>query len=200
MPTRRRLALVLAVAAGLYLTVAIWPFQLETRLVGLGGATVFGLLFAAERRRACRRTPGQSHGGPPSAAHRIRMPGAGGHRAHGGGVASREPSAASEAAPSSQSDDLVMSAMLMLVAALGIVGLVLLARRDPSDASTDQAITAALAATRGGHATEVERVRDRGATWEVDVITRDGTAVDVRLDKRFGLVAIEEEVEDADGR
>lgn len=88
------------------------------------------------------------------------------------------------------------------VAAFGIGGLVLLARHDPitkSNASTDQAITAALAATRCGHATEVERVTDDGATWEVDVVKRDGIAVDIRLDRRFGLVAIEEEVEDADG-
>lgn len=39
-----------------------------------------------------------------------------------------------------------------------------------SKVSADQAIAAALAATRGGHAAEVERVTDRGATWEVDVI------------------------------
>jgi len=52
---RPRVALALAAAAVLYLILAIWPFQLETRLVGLGGAVLFVLLFVAERRRGSRR-------------------------------------------------------------------------------------------------------------------------------------------------
>jgi hypothetical protein len=40
------------VAAGVFcLGLAVFPFQTETRLVGLGGVAVFILLYLGERRR-----------------------------------------------------------------------------------------------------------------------------------------------------
>ena len=52
---RPRYAVFLLAAAVFYLVLAIWPFQLETRLVGVAGAVLFALMLAAERRRGRRR-------------------------------------------------------------------------------------------------------------------------------------------------
>lgn len=178
MRTRPSLSFVLAGAAVLYLAVAVWPFESETRLVGLGGAAVFGLLFAAESRRPRRPTRSGSDG-----------------RSAIGGKES------TDALGGERWEQWSSSAMLMLVAALGILGLVLLARHDPvreSSVLNDKAVAAALTATRGGRATEVEVDTERGAAWEVDVIEPDGSAVDVLLDSHFGLVAIEDEAHHPD--
>ena len=63
----------------------------------------------------------------------------------------------------------------------------------------DQAIEAALEITGGGTANAVERDREGGATWEVEVTTIEGTVVDVRLDESFGLVVVDGDLETADG-
>jgi hypothetical protein len=47
----------------------------------------------------------------------------------------------------------------------------------------DRATAAALETTGGGRANSVERDSENGATWEVEVTKRDGTTVDVRLDR-----------------
>jgi hypothetical protein len=62
----------------------------------------------------------------------------------------------------------------------------------------DDATSAALAATEGGHANSVERDSEDGATWEVEVTRPDGTTVDVRLDERYEVVVIEGDHEDGD--
>ena len=62
----------------------------------------------------------------------------------------------------------------------------------------DRARAAALAIT-GGTANAVERDSENGATWEVEVTQPDGTTVDVRLDERFELVAVEPDSEGGDG-
>ena len=59
-----------------------------------------------------------------------------------------------------------------------------------SAADADRATKAALAATGGGTAESVDRDSEDGATWEVEVIKADGTAVDVRLDANFEVVKI----------
>jgi hypothetical protein len=62
----------------------------------------------------------------------------------------------------------------------------------------DRAIRAALDATGGGTANAVERDDEGGAAWEVEVRTRDGALVDVRLGEDFTVVAIEGDVETPD--
>ena len=57
--------------------------------------------------------------------------------------------------------------------------------------AADRAREAALAITSGGRANSVERDSENGATWEVEVTRPDGKTVDVRLDERFRLVAVE---------
>jgi hypothetical protein len=48
---RPRVEFALLVGALLCLILAVFPFQTETRLVGLGGLVVFVLMYVAERRR-----------------------------------------------------------------------------------------------------------------------------------------------------
>jgi hypothetical protein len=48
---RPRVEFALLVGAVLCLILAVFPFQTETRLVGLGGLVVFVLMYVAERRR-----------------------------------------------------------------------------------------------------------------------------------------------------
>jgi hypothetical protein len=67
-----------------------------------------------------------------------------------------------------------------------------------SGPQADHAVRAALAITHGGHANSVERDSEKGATYEVEVTRPDGTTVDVRLDGRFGLVAIDGDSESSD--
>lgn len=55
----------------------------------------------------------------------------------------------------------------------------------------DRAVSAALDATHGGRANQVERDSEHGATWEVEVTTSDGTTVDVRLDANFEVLGID---------
>ena len=55
----------------------------------------------------------------------------------------------------------------------------------------EDATRAALAATGGGTANSVERDRENGATWEVEVTQPDGATVDVRLDEAYAVVVIE---------
>jgi hypothetical protein len=92
----------------------------------------------------------------------------------------------------------LLYASALLVAAFVVAGLVLLARSDPSigDDITARATAAARLAVAGGRVTEVERSESAGATWEVDVISPDGTPLDVQLDDMFNLVHIEREVDD----
>jgi len=67
------------------------------------------------------------------------------------------------------------------------------ARRTGPDA--DRAVAAALAATGGGKANAVELDNEKGATWEVEVAKTDGTTVDVRLDAKYAVVAIDGDAE-----
>ena len=62
----------------------------------------------------------------------------------------------------------------------------------------DQAKSAALKITNGGHANAVERDSENGATWEVEVTKPDGNTVDVRLDQNYQLVVVEGDHEGAD--
>ena len=63
-----------------------------------------------------------------------------------------------------------------------------------------KAVATALQITGGGRANAVERDREKGATWEVEVTRPDGTTVDVRLDRSYGLVAIDSDSESADAK
>ena len=58
-------------------------------------------------------------------------------------------------------------------------------------AQADQATAAALRATAGGTANDVERDSENGATWEVEVTKPGGNTVDVRLDAAYQVVVIE---------
>lgn len=62
----------------------------------------------------------------------------------------------------------------------------------------DKATAAALEATGGGTANEVERDDENGATWEVEVTKTNGSTVDVRLDANFEVVVIESDTETED--
>ncbi len=65
-------------------------------------------------------------------------------------------------------------------------------------AQADRAGAAALAITRGGTVNAVELESENGATYEVEVTRKDGTTVDVLLDKSFGLVAVDGDSETND--
>lgn len=62
-----------------------------------------------------------------------------------------------------------------------------------------QASAAALQATGGGKVNSVERDKENGATWEVEVTKPTGDTVDVRLDQNYKVVVIEGDREDAKG-
>ena len=64
----------------------------------------------------------------------------------------------------------------------------------------ERARAAALRIT-GGTANAVERDSEGGGTWEVEVTRKDGSTVDVRLDKSFKLVGIDgdSEANDSEG-
>ena len=101
---------------------------------------------------------------------------------------------------------IVVGAALAGTGAIAIGGVALaasLADSDPRppEAQARQAIEAALGFTGGGKANSVELDSEDGATYEVEVTRLDGTTVDVRLDKDFGLVVIEgdSEAPDNDG-
>ena len=65
-------------------------------------------------------------------------------------------------------------------------------------AQADRARAAALGITRGGTVNAVELEAENGATYEVEVTRKDGTTVDVLLDKSFGLVAVDGDSETND--
>lgn len=65
--------------------------------------------------------------------------------------------------------------------------------------AADRATAAALRITKGGTANAVERDGEKGATWEVEVTRPDGKTVDVRLDERYRLVAVDHDSEKGDG-
>jgi len=73
------------------------------------------------------------------------------------------------------------------------------ASQDYTQQQADQATAAALDATGGGTANSVERDTEDGATWEVEVTKTDGSTVDVRLDKKYAVVVIEDDTEDEAG-
>ena len=62
----------------------------------------------------------------------------------------------------------------------------------------DRAIEAALRATGGGTANEVELDSENGVTWEVEVTKPNGVTVDVRLDENYDVVVIEGDKEKPD--
>jgi uncharacterized membrane protein YkoI len=90
---------------------------------------------------------------------------------------------------------------LALAAALALGGgAVALAAGDDGEGTVtgpdaDRAAAAALAET-GGTVNAVERDSEGGATWEVEVTRPDGTTVDVRLDARYRVVAVDRDGED----
>lgn len=90
----------------------------------------------------------------------------------------------------------------LLAIAVGGVGIAVAGGDDGEEQATgpaaDRARTAALAITGGGTANAVERDREAGATWEVEVTGPHGDTVDVRLDESYHLVVIEGDSEDAD--
>ena|SRR5919197_45079 len=62
----------------------------------------------------------------------------------------------------------------------------------------DRAGATALRFTGGGRVNAVERDSENGATYEVEVTKPNGSTVDVRLDRNFGLVVIEGDSESGD--
>jgi hypothetical protein len=64
------------------------------------------------------------------------------------------------------------------------------ANEQVSGPGADRARDAALAA-HPGTANAVERDRENGGTWEVEINGQDGKTVDVRLDENYKVVAIE---------
>ena len=59
-----------------------------------------------------------------------------------------------------------------------------------AQADHDRAAKAALEATNGGRVIDVDQDRERGAAWEVEVITTDGRSVDVLLDANFKVIDV----------
>jgi hypothetical protein len=62
-----------------------------------------------------------------------------------------------------------------------------------------RARAAALAETGGGTAGSVERDSEQGAAYDVEVTKTDGSKVDVRLDDRFAVVAVDSNADDHQG-
>ena len=59
-----------------------------------------------------------------------------------------------------------------------------------SQADHDRAADAALKAVGGGRVHDVDHDAENGATWEVEVTTNDGRALDVLLDANFKVIDI----------
>jgi uncharacterized membrane protein YkoI len=72
------------------------------------------------------------------------------------------------------------------------------AEEDVTAAEASQATAAALKATKGGTADDVERDDENGAAYEVEVTRADGSEVDVRLDKNYQVVVMDEESDETD--
>jgi uncharacterized membrane protein YkoI len=96
---------------------------------------------------------------------------------------------------------------LAAVAALALGGAALAGATsgdDPADseaaASIDSTTAArarqAAVAETGGEPGHIERDGEKGATYEVEVTKPDGSQVDVRLDERFHVVAVDSDHED----
>jgi hypothetical protein len=90
---------------------------------------------------------------------------------------------------------------VVVAVALGGVGAAVAANDGGDEAdervigpSADRAGRAALREVPGGRVTAVERDADPGAAWEVEVVRRDGTVVDVELDR--SLRATEQDVDE----
>ena len=64
-----------------------------------------------------------------------------------------------------------------------------------SQADHDRASKAALEATGGGRVHDVDRDHERGAAWEVEVITPDGRSLDVLLDAHFKVIEMSGETD-----
>ena len=62
--------------------------------------------------------------------------------------------------------------------------------------AADRAIGAALAHVGGGSATVVEREGEGGGSYEVEVVTRAGQPLEVRLDARFRVIGVEGDTDD----
>ena len=63
------------------------------------------------------------------------------------------------------------------------------------DSTTAARARAAAVAATGGEPGHIERDGEKGATYEVEVTKPDGSQVDVRLDERFDVVAVEADSE-----
>jgi hypothetical protein len=97
----------------------------------------------------------------------------------------------------------VVSAIVIAVALVAIAGGAIAVAGGDSEGGVsgpeaDRAIRSALEATGGGTAGAVERDGENGGTWEVEVTKADGSVVDVRLDDRFEVTAIEGDQESND--
>lgn len=99
----------------------------------------------------------------------------------------------------------VIGAIVIAVALVAIAGgAIAVAGNDDAEGGVtgpqaDRAIRSALEATGGGTVGAVERDGENGGTWEVEVTRADGSTVDVRLDDRFDVLAIEGDQESNDG-
>ena len=65
--------------------------------------------------------------------------------------------------------------------------------RPVSQSEYDRAAEAALKATGGGRVHDVDYEAEGGATWEVEVTTNEGRAVDVLLDANFRVIEVGDE-------
>lgn len=65
--------------------------------------------------------------------------------------------------------------------------------RPVSQGDYDRAADAALEAVGGGRVHDVDHDAENGATWEVEVTTNDGRAVDVLLDANFKVIEVSDE-------
>ena len=62
--------------------------------------------------------------------------------------------------------------------------------RPVSQADHDRAAKAALEAVGGGRVHDVDHDNENGATWEVEVTSNDGRALDVLLDANFKVIEV----------
>ena len=91
-----------------------------------------------------------------------------------------------------------VSAGAVVMAAIAIGGTAVASNggADPDEVSLSSAegkdaSAAALKETGGGKANSVEKDDEDNAVWEVEVTRKDGSTVDVRLDKDYKVVAVE---------
>jgi hypothetical protein len=94
----------------------------------------------------------------------------------------------------------IVAAGIGAAAVIGVGGVAVASNGDDGEATVtgpdgQRAAAAALEATHGGTANEVERDSEDGATWEVEVTKPNGVTVDVRLDQDYAVVVIENDSE-----